>query len=178
LGTLADGLGFFPLDYEAHPPQSDCHPLNTGIRSLKEFGRRLAPYLDQCSTSGVKRNDANPKVISARTSYHGVRLAFYPYPQLIRAFCNIQRFGPPRDVTLASTWPWIAHPVSGLLPATQRPIQTRFRFGSGCLCLNLATESNSSAHSPRGTPSPGILYSMHQALTACRHTVSGSISLP
>ncbi len=40
--------------------------------------------------------------------------------------------------------------------------------------LNLATERNSSAHSSIGTPSPGL----HQAPTACRHTVSGTISLP
>ena len=80
-------------------------------------------------------------------------MAFHPYPQLIPQFCNIGRFGPPRDVTPASPWPWVAHPVSGLLPATQRPLQTRFRSGSACPQLSLATESNSLAHSPKGTPS-------------------------
>src|SRR5471030_43411 len=39
-------------------------------------------------------------------------------------------FGPPRGFTLASTWPWIGHPVSGLQHATSRPIKTRFPFGS------------------------------------------------
>ena len=34
-----------------------------------------------------------------------------------------------------------------------RPIKTRFRSGSGCYSLNLATEINSQAHSPKGTPS-------------------------
>ena len=82
-------------------------------------------------------------------------MAFHPYPQLIRALCNVQRFGPSRDITLASTWPWVAHPVSCLLPATKRPIQTRFRYGSAYYWLNLATESNSPAHSPKGTPSRG-----------------------
>ena len=52
---------------------------------------------------------------------------------------------------LASPCPWVAHPVSGLIPATIRPIQTRFRYGFGCHSLNLATEINSQAHSPRGT---------------------------
>ena len=37
-----------------------------------------------------------------------------------------------------------------------RPIQTRFRSGSACRWLNLATPINSQAHSPRGTPS-GLL---------------------
>ena len=56
-------------------------------------------------------------------------------------------------IRLASPCPWVAHPVSGLIPATVRPIQTRFRYGFGCYFLNLATEINSQAHSPRGTPS-------------------------
>ena len=56
-------------------------------------------------------------------------------------------------VRLASPCPWVAHSVSGLIPATIRPIQTRFRYGFGCHSLNLATEINSQAHSPRGTPS-------------------------
>ncbi len=54
-------------------------------------------------------------------------------------------------VRLASPCPWVAHPVSGLIPATIRPVQTRFRYGYGCHSLNLATEINSQAHSPRGT---------------------------
>ena len=54
-------------------------------------------------------------------------------------------------IRLASPCPWVAHTVSGLIPATIRPIQTRFRYGFGCNSLNLATEINSQAHSPRGT---------------------------
>lgn len=39
LGTLADGLGCCPLDYEAYPPQSDCCDIEIhGIRSLIGFG--------------------------------------------------------------------------------------------------------------------------------------------
>jgi hypothetical protein len=38
-------------------------------------------------------------------------------------------------------------------PKGPRPIQTRFRYGSGCHSLNLATEINSPAHSPKGTRS-------------------------
>ena len=43
--------------------------------------------------------------------------------------------------------------VSCLIPATVRPIKTRFRYGYGCYSLSLATEINSQAHSPKGTPS-------------------------
>ena len=118
---------------------------------------------------------ASPKAISGRTSYLQVRLAYHPYPHLIPHFCNSERFGPPRGFSPASTWTWVAHLVSCLLCATHRPIQTRFPYGSGCLCLNLATHSNSLAHSPKGTPS-GLL--PHSPPTACKRTVSGSFHSP
>ena len=41
------------------------------------------------------------------------------------------------------------------------------------LPLNLAEKNNSPVHSSIGTPSH-----LHRASTACRHTVSGSLSLP
>ncbi len=43
LGTLADGLGCFPLDYEAYPPQSHSQILANGIRGLVGVGKLLAP---------------------------------------------------------------------------------------------------------------------------------------
>src|SRR5699024_11152330 len=73
---------------------------------------------------------AIPKYISERTSYLQVRLEFHPYPQLIRSFFNISRFGPPSSVTWTSTWSWVDHLVSGLHTHTNRPFQTRFRYGS------------------------------------------------
>jgi len=80
---------------------------------------------------------AAPTCISGRTSYLRVRLAFHPYPQVIPLFCNTGGFGPRRGLTRASPCPWVAHPVSGLLPATRtrvlRPVQTRFRSGSTAL---------------------------------------------
>ena len=97
--------------------------------------------------------EAVPKYISGRTSYLRVRLAFHPYPHLIRYRCNGNLFGPPTAVTPPSPWPWVAHQVSCLIYATKRPVQTRFRFASGCVSLKLATKINSLAHSPKGTRS-------------------------
>jgi hypothetical protein len=57
-------------------------------------------------------------------------------------------------VPRASPCPWIAHPVSGRLQATNTPFRTRFPSGSGCFRLNLATQNHSLAHSTKGTPSP------------------------
>ena len=62
--------------------------------------------------------EAIPKDVSRRTSYHGVRLEFLPYPQLIRQFCTAGRFGPPVLFLKHSAWPWVAHTVSGIIAAT------------------------------------------------------------
>ena len=66
---------------------------------------------------------------------------------------NVYGFGPPGGFTLSSTCPWVDQPVSRLLPTTRRPFKTRFPFGSAGIQLSLATESNSSAHYAKGTPS-------------------------
>ena len=42
-GTLAGGLGCFPLDHGAYPPRSDSRDTTAGIRSLARAGRREAP---------------------------------------------------------------------------------------------------------------------------------------
>src|SRR6266702_5495411 len=59
----------------------------------------------------------------------------------------------------------------------KRPIQTRFRYGSPTR-VNLATYHNSQAHSSKGTWSLHISPKADYAPTACRHTVSGTISRP
>ena len=45
-------------------------------------------------------------------------MEFLPYPHLIPTLFNGCGFGPPLPLTAASTWTWIDHPVSGLLPLT------------------------------------------------------------
>jgi hypothetical protein len=84
---------------------------------------------------------ASPKTISRRTSYYRVRLEFLRYPQLISACCTAREFGPPGCLTIPSTWPWIAHSVSGCVYATKTPVKTRFPYGFGPEALNLATYS-------------------------------------
>ena len=53
-----------------------------------------------------------------------------------------------------------------------RPVKTRFPYGSGALHLNLAAYSNSPARSTKSTRSHVT------APTACKHRVSGTLSLP
>ena len=106
-------------------------------------------------------------------------MAFHPYPQLIRAVFNPQRFGPPRAVTHASAWPRIDRHGFGSSPTYQRPIQTRFRFGSGPEGLNLHVRTDSPDHNAKGTPSDvTTAEAAAHPPTACRHTVSGSFHSP
>ena len=99
----------------------------------------------------VSYYEASPKAISRRTSYIRVRLAFHPYPQVIRYVLNHTRFEPPFRFTETSLCPWIDHPVSGLWQQTFRPFKTWFPSGSTPLALNLAAHHNSLARSTKST---------------------------
>ena len=119
------------------------------------------------------QTEAVPQYISGRTSYLRIRLAFHPYPQLIRAFCNRHRCGPPRSVRNASAWPWVAHAVSGLPGAT---IVALFR-----LAFAMAPAVTALTGPRRVTRRVILQKARCQARsppTAWKHTVSGSISLP
>ena len=115
---------------------------------------------------------ASPKAISGRTSYLRVRLEFLPYPRLLPALFNGRGSGPPAPFTASSAWAWIDHPVSGLRLPTQRPVQAWFPSGSALFALNLAGTRSSP---DRSTKSTRLRLS---APTACKHRVSGSLSLP
>ena len=100
-------------------------------------------------------------------------MEFLPYPHLIATLFNGCAFGPPPPFTAASTWTWVDHPVSGLCYVTGRPVKTWFPFGSTLSVLNLATPHNSPDRSTKSTR-----LHIYSASTACRHRVSGSLSLP
>ena len=117
--------------------------------------------------------EASPKAISRRTSYLRVRLEFLPYPHLIATLFNGCAFGPPLPLTAASAWTWVDHPVSGLLLLTLRPLKTWFPFGSTPVVLNLASKRNSPDRSTKSTR-----LCTYGTSTACKHRVSGSLSLP
>ena len=117
--------------------------------------------------------EASPKAISGRTSYLRVRLEFHPYPQLIPALFNVRGFGPPVRVTAPSPWPWVDHPVSGLRLRTHSPysdsLSLRLRL------INLTLHVNVTR---RFILQKARRHTLDCASTVCKHTVSGSISLP
>ena len=133
----------------------------------------MDPLLKQWLYLHDSNSEASPKAISERTSYLQVRLEFLRYPHLIPAFFNIRGFGPPVRITAPSTWTWVGHLVSGLRPHTHSPYSDSLSLRLRLLDLTLHVKRNSPVHSTKGTPSP-----INRALTFCKHTVSGSISLP
>ena len=120
-------------------PHSLSPPIGlAGIRSLVGVGSLVGPLVHPVLYRQQPPREAIPKYLSGRTSYHRIRLAFHSYPQLIPQVFNLEGFGPPPAGKPVSPWPWVAHPASGLLHVTRRPLQTRFRCGFASR-LNLAT---------------------------------------
>ena len=56
LGTLADGLGCFPLDREAYPSRTDSRDSRTGIRSLVSKGSRVGPLSNSVALPPMPTN--------------------------------------------------------------------------------------------------------------------------
>jgi hypothetical protein len=69
LGTLAVGLGCFPFDHEAYPPQSDSRTWRNGIRSLSDVGKLVGPLNQTVLYNRHGTSEAIPKYISGRTRY-------------------------------------------------------------------------------------------------------------
>lgn len=100
-------------------------------------------------------------------------MAFHPYPQLIPSVFNLSGFAPPQPLTAASHWPWVDHPASGPGHATNNT-QLGFAFATTTPHgLTSRHAADSQAHSSKGTPSH-----TRGALTDCKRTVSGTLSLP
>ena len=125
----------------------------SGIRSLIGFGKLCGPLAHSVLYPRLPSLEASPKAISRRTSYLRVRLEFLRYPQLIPAFFNIRVV----RTSTASYRRFILSmdrsPGFGSTAHNFRPLQTRSRFGSGALRLNLAAHSNSPARSTKSTRS-------------------------
>ena len=85
LGALAGGLGCFPLDDESSHPPSHFRRRLAAFAVWLESVSALPPRPSSALPPRALLSGAEPQSISGRTSYLRVRLAFHPYPQLIRA---------------------------------------------------------------------------------------------
>ena len=113
------------------------------------------------------------KLFRGEPAISGFDWNFSPIHTSSPPFSTDVRSDTPLPFTATSSWTWIDHPVSGLLRLTGRPIKTWFPFGSTPIVLNLASRRNSPDRSTKSTR----LYPFDTS-TACKHRVSGSLSLP
>ena len=135
----------------------------------------MKPPRPYSALPSVFLRQASPKAISRRTSYIPVRLEFLRYPQVITDYFNRRVFGPPQRFTAASTCSWLGHPVSGLRQYTFNFALFRLAFASTPrlyrLILHIIVTRRpvlQKVRHHRFTP----------AVSACKHRVSGSLSLP
>ena len=124
-----------------------------GIRSLIGFSKLCGPLAHSVLYLRFSKLEASPKAISGRTSYLRVRLEFLRYPQLIPAFFNIRVVRTSTVLYHRFILSMDRSPGFGSTAHNFRPLQTRSRFGSGALRLNLAAHSNSPARSTKSTRS-------------------------
>jgi hypothetical protein len=130
-------------------------------------------------------SEASPKAISGRTSYLRVRLEFLRYPQLIPWFFNTSLVRASIEFYLNFTLAMDRSPGFG---STACNLFALFRLGfpsapplNGLTSLHTVTRwlvlQKARRHSSPG-PHKASFVGGYRASTACRHTVSGSISLP
>ena len=145
MGTLADGLGCFPLDYEAYPPQSHSQILANGICGLVGVGKVLSPESIQSPTSISEHLRLYLNTFRGVPAIPGFVWHITSIHNSSESFVTLTSSDLHLDFIEVSSWSWIAHPASGLIRATrpdksgQRPIQTRFRYGFPTKWVNLAT---------------------------------------
>ena len=101
-------------------------------------------------------------------------MAFHSYPHVIRKLFNAYRFGPPAGVTRPSACARVDHLVSRLPPLTPSPYSD-----SLSLRLRACRPLTSPTTATRGfIMQKARGHGTIAAPTACRHTISGSLSLP
>ena len=122
-----------------------------GIRSLIGFGKLCGPLAHSVLYPHESKSRLALKLFRGEPAISEFDWNFSAIHSSSPHFSTYVWFGPPQCFTTASSCPWIGHPVSGLLHATLRPFETRFRCGSGALHLNLAAYSNSPARSTKST---------------------------
>ena len=81
-------------------------------------------------------------------------MAFHPYPQVIRAVFNPQRFGPPRPVTAASPCSRVdRHGFGSTAGNIVALFRLAFALAPALKALTTLPTSNSPGHNAKGTPS-------------------------
>src|SRR5438132_13936257 len=178
LGTLADGLGCCPLDYEAYPPQSDCCDIEIhGIRSLIGFGNLVGslshpvlylqgvlPQHSPSSDFGENQLSRGLISLSLLLSSH---LRIFQHPRVRSSTVCYHSFN-----LLKSRSP----PLRVYCPRLGRAIGTRFPFASTAEPFRLATDNNSQTHYAKGKQSPREFTIFNLRFTICKTAAQSALA--
>ena len=113
------------------------------------------------------------KLFRGEPAISGFDWNFSPIHSSSPPFSTDVWFGPPWSFTSTSTWPWIGHPVSGLRHATIALFKLAFASAPNLQFLT----------SLHNVTRRSVLQKVRDrtltcTFTACKHRVSGSLSLP
>src|ERR1035437_10076680 len=160
LGTLADGLGCYPLGNEPYRPLPDCCDTEIhGIRSLIGFGNLVGslshsvlylqgvlPQHSPSSDFGENQLSRGLISLSLLLSSH---LRIFQHSRVrssTACYCSFN--------LLKSRSP----PLRVYCPRLGRAVNTRFPFASTAKRFRLATDNNSQTHYAKGKQSPRPFY--------------------
>src|SRR5437870_5363182 len=157
LGTLADGLGCYPLGNEPYRPLPDCCDTEIqGIRSLIGFGNLVGslshsvlylpgvlPQHSPSSDFGENQLSRGLISLSLLLSSHLKIFQHLRVRSSTACYCSFN--------LLKSRSP----PLRVYCPRLGRAIGTRFPFASIAEQFRLATDNNSQTHYAKGKQSPG-----------------------
>ena len=113
------------------------------------------------------------KLFRGEPAISGFDWNFSPIHTSSPPFSTDVGLGPPQPLTAASAWTWIDHPVSGLLSLTLALLRLGFPTAPSLEDLTLPVSAT------RRTVLQKVRGRTNKCTpTACRHRVSGSLSLP
>ena len=104
--------------------------LVNGIRGLVGVGKILSPESIQSPTATNEHLRLHLNAFRGEPAITGFGWHFTSTHSSSNNFATLTGSGLHFEFIEASPWPWVAHPASGLIHVTKRPIQTRFRYGS------------------------------------------------
>ena len=143
------------------------------IRSLIEFGKLCGPLAHSVLYPQGSRTRLALKLFRGEPAISGFDWNFSAIHKSSPPFSTDVWFGPPWNFTPTSTCSWIGHPVSG--PRHSTLALFRLAFASAPVLQTLT--------SPRNVTRRSVLQkvrgrTLRRTPTACKHRVSGSLSLP
>ena len=133
----------------------------------------MSPAPIQCSTPINYSMRLALKLFRGEPAISGFDWNFSPIHSSSPPFSTDVWFGPPWSFTSTSTWPWIGHPVSGLRHATIALLKLAFASAPN---LQFLTSLHNVTR--RSVLQKVRSCALNHAPSACKHRVSGSLSLP